>query len=318
MALPQFDTQALIDDIKLRCTVPTSQLTYTNARFTSLANNYLKGKVVPLIMRTREEYFVDHYNTTMPADGIIPFPGFTVGIKLRSVCYVQAGSPLILINLPRIDLDVVAGTGWNNYTAIAGFYIEGNNLCLYPNPSIPVNTPIRIFFYKRTLALATPGTYGQITAIDTLTNTITMTRVPSTWGTGTQVNSISQSPNFDITSTLATVVSASTPTLTLDSVEGMGVGDYVSLYGFSAIPQIPVEAMGYLAQVTAAKVLKSLGDHDGGKDADKEAQDLEESLLVMISQRVDGSVKKIIPPQGGLRLGAGLGRWGRGSSGGTF
>lgn len=318
MALPQYDMSALIDDIKIRCTVPTSQLTFTNARFTSLANVYLKGKVIPLIMSTREEYFVDFYETILPSDGIIPFPGDTVGIKLRSVCYVQQRSPLILINLPRIDLDVVAGVGWNNYTSIAGFYVEGNNLVLYPNASVPQNTPIRIYFYKRTLVLATPGTYGQITAIDSGTNTLTMSRVPSSWTTGTQINTMAQSPNFDVTNELATVVSSATPTLTLDSVTDMSVGDYVSEYGYSAIPQIPLEAHGYLAQITAAKVLSSLGDRDGGKEAWDEAKELKENLLVMISQRVDGSVKKVIPPQGGIRLGAGLGRWGRGSSGGTF
>lgn len=318
MALPQYDMSEFIEDVKLRCTVPTSQLTYTDQRFTDLANRYLKGKVVPLIMSTREEYFVDFYETTLPSDGILQFPGNTVGIKLRSIVYVQQGSPLILINLPRIDLDVVAGVGWNNYTSIAGFYVQGNEIHCYPNASVPQNTPIRVYFYKRTLALATPTSYGQITAIDTGTNTLTMTRVPSTWTTGTQVNTVAQSPNFDVTNALATVVTASTPTLTLDSVDGMAVGDYVSEYGYSAIPQIPLEAHGYLAQITAAKVLLSLGDRDGAKDLNKEAEDLRESLLVMISQRVDGSVKKVIAPQGGIRLGAGLGRWGRGSSGGTF
>ncbi len=316
--LPQYDMVALIDDIKLRCTVPTSQLLYTNERFTQQANKCLKDKVVPLIMSTREGYFVKFYDVPLPSDGIIDLPGNTVGIKIRSVCYVQQTSPLLLINLPRIDLDVVAGVGWNNYTSIAGFYVQDNSLHLYPNSSVPTNTVIRIFYYKRSLVLATPGSYGQITAIDPLTNTITMARVPTSWTTGTQVNTISQSPNFDITNDLATVVNASTPTLELDSVEGMQVGDYMSEYGFSAIPQIPVEAMGYLAQKTASNVLQSLGDWEAKKNSDKECEELRENVLIMISQRVDGSTKKIIAPQGGIRLGAGLGRWGRGSSGGTF
>jgi hypothetical protein len=318
MALPQYDMSALIQNIKRRCTVPTSQLTFTDDDFSLLANDELQGELVPLIMSTREEYFVDFYEVNAPSDGIIHFPGNTVGIKIRSVCYVQQTRPLLLINLPRIDLDVVAGLGWQNYTTIAGFYIQGNDLCIYPGNSVPQNTVIRIYYYKRSLVLASPLTYTQITAIDSNTNTVTVGRIPKGWTTGTQVNTISQSPNFKITNDLATVVTASFPTITLDSVEGMEVGDYICEYGYTAIPQIPVEAHAYLAQITAAKCLESLGDRDGMKAALDKAETLKTGLLTMMSQRVDGSVKKVMAPRGGMRLGAGLGRWGRGSSGGTF
>lgn len=309
---------ALIANIKRRCTVPTSQLTFTDNDFTLLANDQLQGSLVPLIMSTREEYFVDFFTTSVPSDGIVEFPGNAIGTKLRSVCYVQQANPLLLINLPRIDLDVVAGIGWANYTTIAGFYIKGNDLCIYPGNVVPQNTQLRIYFYKRTLVLAQPSAYTQITNIDVPTKTLTVTRIPSTLTTGTQVNTVAQTPNFDVTNALATVVSAGFPTITLDSVDGMSIGDYVSEYGYSAIPQIPLEAHAYLAQITASKCLESLGDREGMAAANSEAEKLKTGLLVMFSQRVDGSVKKVMSPNGGIRLGAGLGRWGRGSSGGTF
>ncbi len=318
MALPQYDTSALIANIKRRCTVPTSQLTFTPTDFTLLANDQLQGSLVPLIMSTREEYFVDFFETSVPSDGIVEFPEHAIGAKLRSVCYVQQSNPLLLINLPRIDLDVVAGIGWANYTTIAGFYIKGNDLCIYPGNAVPQNTTLRIYYYRRTLVLATPLTYTQITAINTGTKTLTVTRIPSTWTTGTQINTVAQAPNFDVTNSLATIVTASFPTIELDTVDGMAVGDYVSEYGYSAIPQIPLEAHAYLAQITASKCLESLGDREGMKAANDEADKLKTGLLIMFSQRVDGSVKKVMSPNGGIRLGAGLGRWGRGSSGGTF
>jgi hypothetical protein len=304
---PQYDTEVLIENIKLACAVPTSQLTYTNADFAKIAEKQLATKVVPLIMSAREEYFVESYDTQSPADGRIEIPSTAVGAKLRSVCYLQQENPLILINLPRIDLDVVAGSGFWSVNTLAGFYVEGNEICLYPNTSVPTNTNMRLYFYRRRLTLAPPEAYGRVVAIDSMTNSIQLDFVPYDWAAGTQVNSVSSLPNFKITNPLMTVSNVSSPTIIVDDVTDLSVGDYISEYGYSAIPQVPVEAHNYLAQLSAVQALKGLGDREGAADAEVEAGLLKESLLVMISQRVDGSVKKVMHPNGGLRLGAGLG-----------
>lgn len=313
MALPQYNVEELIENIQRRCSVPTSQLTYTDRDFAALANDEMQGEVVPLIMSTREEYFVDYVDVSSSADGVIPFPADAVGAKLRSVCYVQQTNPIVLANLPRIDLDVVAGVGFSNYDTLAGFYIQGNDLMLYPNTAVPSGTTIRIYYYRRTMVLAEPSAYGQVVAIDTGTNTIQLSYVPSSWAIGTELNSVSGRPNFGITNSLITVTAVSSPSIVVDTVEGIEVGDYISEVGFSAIPQIPLEAHAYLAQLTAVKCLEGLGDRAGMEAAQAKADILKQNLLIMISQRVDGSVKKVINPSGGLRVGAGI--WRRGYGG---
>lgn len=318
MALPQYSVEQLIENIKRRCSVPTSQLTFTNEDFTLLANDELQGEVVPLLMSTREEYFVDFYDIAVPADGIITFPDDTVASKIRSVAYKISGQPLNLVNLPRLDLDVVAGVGFTNYNTLVGFYIQGNKLMLYPNNSLPGNTVIRIYYYKRTLVLASPERYGQIISIDPNTNTIVLDFVPYDWTTGTKLNSVSSKTPFDITNEEMTISVVSAPSIVLDSVEGLQVGDYISDLGYSAVPQIPIEAHPYLAQLTAAKCLEGLGDREGMAAALQKATQLKESLMVLITQRVDGSPKKVQNPSGGILLGSGLGRWGRGRSGGIY
>lgn len=310
---PQYNVEQLTKTIKRACAVPTSQLTYTNADFAAIANDCLQTEVVPLIMSTREEYFVEYIDVLSPADGVIPIPENAVGSKLRSVCYLQQTSPLVLNNLPRIDLDVVAGIGFYNYNTLAGFYVQGNDVILYPNTAVPTNTNMRLYFYRRTLALTDDSNYGQITSIDEMTNTVVLNFVPYTWTVGTILNSVSSEPGFEITNPSITITAASSPTLILDSVEGLSVGDYLSEEGYSAIPQVPIEAHNYLAQLTAVKCLEGLGDKSGMEAAAAVAEKLKTSLLVMISQRVDGSVKKVMPPNGGLRLWSGIGRrrgWG--------
>jgi len=308
MALPQYTMVELIENIKRRCLVPTSQLTYTDPQITLVANDELQGEVVPLTMSTREEYFVDFVDVQSPASGEIEFPSEAIGCKLRNVCYFPSNNPLNIINLPRIDLDIVAGVGFMNYATLAGFYIQGNKLFLYPNTSVPANTAIRIYFYKRSLVLAAPNTYAQVVSIDADAKTVILTGVPRGWGAGTQINAVEQGPNFNVTLTTATIQTLSAPTVILDDLGDLAVGDWVSEYGYSAIPQIPLEAHAYLAQLTAAKLLEGLGDGQGMQAALGKAEQLKNSLLVMISNRVDGSPKKVMNPSAGLRMPA----WRRG------
>lgn len=312
---PQYNVQELIDNIKRRCLVPTSQLTYQPSGFTALANDTLQGEVVPLLMSTREEYFVDYIDVSSPADGVISFPDNTVASKVRTVAYVQQSSPLVLINLPRIDLDVVAGVGFNGFNTVAGFYVQGNDIVLYPSRSVPTNTQIRIYYYKRTLVLTPPEKYGQITVIDEMNSQVQVDSIPSSWEVGTVLNAVDSNTPFQVTNEETTITDINSPLITLDTVVDLSVGDYLSEEGTSAIPQIPIEAHAYLAQLTAAKVLEGLDDGEGMANALKAAEKLKENLLIMLSQRVDGSIKKVMNPSGGLRLSAGLGLWGRAGRG---
>ena len=110
-----------------------------------------------------------------------------------------------------------------------------------------------------------------------------------------------------------TVTSVSSPTIFVDTVTGLSVGDYISLEGYSAIPQIPLEAHAYLAQLTAVKCLETVADRPGMEAAQAKANELRQNMLTITTQRVDGSLKKIINPNGGLRVGSGIGgRWGNG------
>jgi hypothetical protein len=205
-----------------------------------------------------------------------------------------------------------------NYNTLAGFFIQGNDLILYPNTSVPVGIMIRIYYYKRVLVLAAPGSYGRVSSVDTITNEIQLDALPLDWEVGTELNSVSSEPGFEITNLLMTVTNVSSPTITVDTVVGVEVGDFISGVGYSAVPQIPIEAHAYLAQLTAAKCLEGLDDSEGMTLALNKAEQLKKGLLILLSQRVDGSIKKVMNPSGGLRLGAGLGRWGRGGTGGGW
>lgn len=309
MGQPQYSVTELIANIKRRCAVPTSQLTYTDEKWALMANDTLQGEVVPLIMSARQEYFVDFIQTTMPVDATLTIPDVAVGAKLRSVCWVQANAnPLQMVSLPRLDLDTVAGWGYVNSTpySAVGFYVQGNELIIYPNTGIPVGQPLRLYYYRRSLVLAQPTAYARVVSVDELNSEVVLTTIPINFAVDGEINTISSLPNFAITNARATITSVSSPTLGLSSVEGIGVGDYISEFGYSGVPQVPVEAHAYLAQLTAQMALEGLGATEAAGRAEKKSMTLKTDLLVMFSERVDGSVKKIVHPKGGVRGASGL------------
>lgn len=312
MALPQYSTIQLIENIKRRCTVPTSQLTLEDSDFCALANDEMMDIVIPLLMSVKSEYFLDFEDVQSDSSGSLTIPSSAVGEKLRSVCWLQSTNPLILNNLPRIDLDVVAGIGPINYNYLTGFYIQGNKLMLYPNNNVAINQTIRLYYFKRNLVLTDSANFTQIVSIDTNNLSIVVDGIPSSWGAGTRLNCVSSTPAFQTTNELMTISSISSPTIFLDNVDDLVVGDYIAEEGYSAIPQIPVEAHAYLAQLTAVKCLETVADRPGMEAAQAKANELKENMLTILTQRVDGSTKKIINPNGGLRLGSRTGRWGNG------
>lgn len=318
MGLPQYSVTELIANIKRRCAVPTSQLTYTNEKWAAMANDCLQGEVVPTIMSTRQEYFVSFVEVTNPADGIIDIPEVGVGAKMRSVCWVQTpGSVLQMVSLPRLDLDVVAGYGMANSTpyTIAGYYVQDNQIFIYPNTGIPAGQTIRIYFYRRSLVLVDSNSYSRVSSVDAVNNEIQVERVPTNFAVGGFVNTVSSEPQFPITKARAEILTISNPTIGLDSVEGIAVGDYISELGYSAVPQIPVEAHAYLAQLTAVMALQGLGQSTAADKAAEKAEVLKTNLFVMFSERSDGNIKKLVHPKGGIRAASGLGGWGYGGWG---
>ena len=310
--LPQYNNEQLILQIKDDSGVPTSQLTYTDEEFCRLATNRMQNIVVPEIMSVREEYFVDFEDVVAASTGIIPIPEKAVGEKLRSVCYVSQANPLVLVNLPRLTLDTISGVNNGAFTYFSGFYVQDNSIYLYPNAGVAVNSTIRIYYYRRALTLAPPSAYGQISSIDVPSNTVVLNYVPSVWAIGTRLNSVSSTPGFSVTSDLTTIVTTSSPSLVLDTVVGLSVGDYLSVEGYSAVPQIPVEAHAYLSQLTSAKALQGLGDRAGMEAALKDVEKMKQNMLIMISSRVDGSGKKMIAGNGGIRRAASMNRFGNG------
>lgn len=296
-----YTTTSLIKAIKRKGSIPTNQQLYSDTDFVDTANDEMECNIVPLLMRVREEYFVTYKDYVINNESKFDIPFDAVGMKLRQVAIVvNVGSPTEqIVDIPRLELETIAANN-SIYTLdtinnlVTGFYFQGNQVCLYPAQNgYSQSGVLRLYYIKRPLKLTTVTNCGYIKAINTGTKEIQLSSVPADWEVGTVLNAVSQTPGFKTTNSQMVITAISSPTITVDTIEGLTLNDYVSVQGYSCIPQLPVEAIPVLAQASVVKVLESLGDREGMKIAQAKMDENKKDMLTLISPRSDGNVKKI-------------------------
>lgn len=278
-----YDTSYLIEQVKRRASIPTSQQLFTLDKLTIMLNDELQTRIVPFLMSMREEWYVINIDYTSDGNTTqYTIPSDAVGQKLRNVTLWENGR--MMMDVQRLDPDML-------YDAVFGFYVENNKIVFYPvAPS--TNKIIRISYFKRSNELVQTNEAGQITVITG--NDLTLGLTPPTTfinGASVQVQS-SKSPFPIILTTTITGVLGSVITLA-DTPTGVQEGDWLVLEGQSVFPNIPSELVPALTQAVAVKCLAALGDTEGMNIAQAEYQQIEFSARATLSPKIDGAPKKV-------------------------
>lgn len=299
--MSKYDMEQLIKTVERRCSLPISQIQLTEDDIVSFANDELQDSLVPLIIRSQQNYFLKNVDLIPDNTGIIPIPSEAVGCIL---VYVMATGPnQSFIKLPYLDLGTISeygngfgfgiAGGYNGY-GTGGFYTEGDDIHLYPSTLLNTyNQELRLYYYGKPLDLIEPDFYGQIVSVDHNTNTVNLSNVPSNWSIDTEVNIVDDQPNFK-TLLDTTVVSIVGSDVVLADTTGISVNDYISLKGTSAVPQVLANAFSYLCQLTVVKCMESIKDNSGLQNASASAERLKQDLVGLISNRVQGQPQKIV------------------------
>lgn len=292
----------LVAAVKRYSAVPTSQVTFTNADFFALADDSIRAKIIPLVLKHMAEFYV------YPADFSVvtnknayAIPPRAINQILRSVLIVSSSDPdtqIPLEQLNRDDLYAVISGSVRYVIKKSGFYIEGNNVILYPTPVQSMDI-LRMLYFIRPSELADPADCGLITGINTGANQITVAAAPSTWTTANTFDLVKAQPGFDCTAIDQTISNIAGPVITFSSALPTNIsnGDYVCLAGKSCVVQVPVELQPLLTQYVVVRVLSAQGDAKL-KDAIAELLELEKNASLLLTPRVQGSVKRVTNARG--------------------
>lgn len=300
--MPDYTTTALLNSIKTRAMVPTSQQTFGDPDILALATEELKLGVVPFMMKNRSEYFVTYSDTPIVSGtSTYSIPTRAIGGKIKGASLVDSAGNIL--PFPLIDKADLPFFNNSNGGGRFSFYFEGNDVVLVPTPTSTPNLSIRFSYYSRPGDLVQTTSAAQITSINSGANQVTVSSLPTSITTSTSVDFIKGRPGFELRGMDRTISLIASTTLTFSTSlpSSLAVNDWIALSEQSPIPQIPTELHPMLAQRTAIKILESLGDDQGLKLAQGKLQEMEQNALHLISPRSDANPKKLINRYSTLR-----------------
>lgn len=250
-----YTTADLITSIERRSFTPTNQSTFDEEDLLEMADEEMRGVIVPSIVRLREDYFV-RYSDVSIASGqrAYAIPSRAVGMVVRNLAIVDAANAVT----PLTRAEIERLTSYNSGSP-ESFYFEGNNVILTPTPNTSSGS-LRIHYALAPSSLVETSETAVISAIDTTLNTVTVTSIPSTWVTGNVFDLTKQDGGQEPLSIDLTSTDITSNVITLPSLPStLRVGDYVSLAGKTSLPQVPAEYRDVLAQAVAARILGDMG-----------------------------------------------------------
>jgi hypothetical protein len=283
-------TTDLLEDIKANSFAPEGQTTFTDAQLLKVADNETMTKIVPALLKIREEYLISHYDYAITAGkSAYPIPARSVGIQIRDLHIIDGNQ--VTPDVPRTEPERINTTSQGTPDS---FYLKGNDVILFPTPNATTRT-LRLYFPLRPSALVLPTASAVVTAINGLV--VTVGTIVSTWVTGNIFDLIKQDGGheclaIDLTSTL---VSGSDITFS-ELPSTLRVGDYVSLQNTTPLVQLPAELVPVLSQGAAAKVLENM-NQSGASAARKEFKEMLETGIVLLTPRTVGEARVIVNNQ---------------------
>lgn len=289
-----YTTANYLTSVQRQAFLPTGQATFSTTDVLEMGNEALNRYLIPSILSAREEYFVTYKDYTIvssQAAYIIPYRA--VGASVRDVQLLDSAgnvNPIERISVDRLS-EFTSGSGSPCY-----FYIRGDKLVLLPVPSSAYGS-LRVYYSIRPGDLVETTSASVISTINTTTNTITVTTIPSTWITGNSFDLVSHQGSqlyldsgIDLTSTLISGTSITLPSLPSD----LAVGDYITLAGNSPLIQLPPDCRPILAGLVAAEMLISMNQPSGQQLLNKAMKDLE-NIQKILTPRSIGTPELIVP-----------------------
>lgn len=301
VSLPRWSIANLLVDVRRVAQLPAQDsASLDNASILYEANRIMLSAMVPLLLRTQEEFFVRRVSVTLtPGVANYPISRRAIGSRVRDVYLMRNGSR---VPLPRIRPEQLGDLNPTASGDPCAFYVDASDVILIPTPASAQTLQMAIYVRPGTLQTTAAGIIGTATA-DSPTAGRTTLAFSALAEAPAFIDIISGSPPFeykalDVPTASATTTGCNIATSALISpvVTTSGssaTGDYVQPPEQSFVPQIPLEAWGLFVQWTAASILRSLGYLEEANAAERKAEKMERDVVDVLTPRTDGSPSRV-------------------------
>lgn len=274
MAAADFFVPALLESIRDRCMLPSSDDTLNDARMLRLVNDELQGYMSNLVVSLREEFLVQHFDVGPISTGGRRFriPSRASASAIRDVKVLRGGTeeiPTVRLELDSKPDEISIVTGY-------GYWLEGDDIVfndlvsaadvvrfrcaympkvVYPGDALPIATIAadrRSFTFDRT-GLPTAGTAPGATFTAQPIDFIRLEGGNYPRGLSTPVATVTGGSAATGTVTLGGPLTTKVP-------DDILVGHFAAKAGTSPVAAIPEALQPVLAQRVAYVALRAIGD----------------------------------------------------------
>jgi hypothetical protein len=292
----------IIESAKRKAMLPETQVTFTDQDFLAFANEEMDLAIIPFILSFREDYYQNSVTIPLESDKkryTIPYRA--IGNKIRDVQYVDSSGKVF--PLRRIFVEDLHkfdnGFTDKNISNYNKYYIENDEIVLLSSTP-QISGSLKIIFYLRPNALVLEDEVYSVVSIAPDLNPnnkiITLDKTPTTLTVGELIDFVEQKSPCRILKYDVPILAKSGNTITVaaSNVDArLNAGDQVSKAEQTALPQLPAELQSLLAQRVAARCLEAIGDQQGLQAANAKIAEIEQKVIPILDNRVDGSPMKV-------------------------
>lgn len=281
------NTTELIESVKDRAAMPTSQNLFTPERIVRMLNDEMETAILPMMLRIQEDFYLTYEDFPSSQD-VIQIPHDAIGQKVRSVGLYANGK--LAQPLPRLE-EINQAAQW-----VAGFILENYSIKLIGVSNS--NAVIRVHYYRMPSKLTIESSVSKITQIDLLLNQVSLQAVPIPFVVGAFLDSSSTRNPHNLKAKEIEILAITGNIIDVPNSSLLEVGDTLALSGYSFFPNAPTEIHKLLAQRVAVKALESQGKTTEMAGAMSIYKQMENDILYILTPRSDGTAKKLIPQRG--------------------
>lgn len=274
-------SEELISALKIKGSFPTSNDLFSNSDFLVLFNMQMKLDIYPIMLKLNEEYFLQSKDFTITQGATYRIPRRAIGSNIRDLSVVDSNGNYTKINR-LFEEDRARGS--------SGYYMLRNSVELSNDFT---SDTLRMKYFGRPGELVLTTSCAQISSIDTSTNEVVVSSVPSSMINGSVIDFVQNNNPYDLLNYDVSITSLSGTTIGFaDIPNDLAVGDWIAFANQSPVPQLPEEMHPVLVQSALVATLSSKKD----KALDYEAKVLQkniENAIAMLDPRVNNDSIKM-------------------------
>jgi hypothetical protein len=301
----QYLAEDLITTVRNMAMLPDSDSTGTqDVDLLRVLNEAIRTYLVPRLLALREAFWVARQRQALGSTWRYRIPPRALFNKLQNVWWLDSNSDRQLLE-PVSSLDIHLYGDEGGAATPAGYFLEGNDICLLPIDATSFSGTLEIEYFSRPNDLVLATYYAIITNVDTGTKTVTV----DTWPTGASFLATS---SYDIHSPYSgaelkewdltgSAVNAGAKTVTVnEAIDGstfgrkpVAVGDYICLAESCALPALPRELHPVACRGAALRIAEALGDQAGMKMHGTVFEKQMQEILSAMESRVENRPMRI-------------------------